>query len=117
LVGLISGLFNCLAAMPGPPVLIYYMSVPFDSVAAHASLLTFFLITSTLAMLSIALVGLIDKSALMLSIVALPAMLIGNQIGTLAFRRGSEVLHRRIAVASLGVVAFGSACKGFSELI
>src|SRR5258707_4808488 len=87
-VGLVSGLLNGLAAMPGPPVLIYYMFGPFDSVAARASLLTFFLITSILAMLSIALVGLIDKSVLTLSIVALPAMLIGNRIGTFAFRRG-----------------------------
>jgi uncharacterized membrane protein YfcA len=63
-VGLVSGLFNGLAAMPGPPVLIYDMFGPFDSVAARASLLTFFLITSIPAMLGIASVGLIDKSML-----------------------------------------------------
>jgi uncharacterized protein len=103
--------------MPGPPVLIYYMSGPFDPMAPRASLLTFFLITSILALLSIALVGLTDKSVLMLSVAALPGMLIGSQIGTFAFRRGSDALHRRIAVASLAMLAIGGAYQGVSELM
>lgn len=44
-------------------------------------------------------------------------MLTGNRLGGLAFHRGSDTLHRRISVASLGAIALASAVKGLSEPI
>ncbi|WP_454620318.1 sulfite exporter TauE/SafE family protein [Bradyrhizobium cenepequi] len=117
LVGLICGLFNGLAAMPGPPVVMYYMSGPFGRVATRASLMVFFLATSIAALISTALVGLLDERALLLSLLALPIMLAGTWIGEQAFRRGSDALHRQVSIASLGLIAIGSAIKGVSELM
>lgn len=117
LVGLASGVFNGLAAMPGPPVVVYYTSGPFGRMAARASMLVFFLATAIAALISVAMVGLLDWRSILLSLLGLPVMLAGTWIGELAFRRGSDALHRQVSIASLGLVALGSAIKGISELI
>ena len=116
-VGAVTGVFNGLAAMPGPPAVVYYMSGPFRAVTARASLLIFFLATSIAAFISIAMVGLATASVIWLSILALPVMYLGTWIGELGFRRGSERLHRRVSMASLGGVALLSAMKGVAELM
>lgn len=116
-VGLIAGTFNGLAAMPGPPVVVYYISGPFGRVAARASLLVFFLATSIAALASVAMVGLIDARTFWLSALAFPVMLVGTWIGERGFRRSTDVMHRQVSIASLGVIALGSAIKGISELI
>lgn len=115
--GLICGLFNGLAAMPGPPVVMYYAAGPFGRVASRASLLVFFLATSITALVSTILIGLFDIHALLLSLFALPILLIGTRIGEAAFHRGSDALHRRVSMASLGAVAVISAIKGINELL
>jgi hypothetical protein len=94
----------------------YYAAGPFGRVAAHASLLVFFLATSGVALISTAVLGLFDLRSCILSLIALPIMLAGSRLGRVAFHRGSDALHRRVSIASLGVVAIGSAIKGISEL-
>lgn len=116
-VGLVAGVFNGLAAMPGPPAVVYYMSGPFRAVAARASMLVFFLATSIAAFASIALVGLATPAVIWLSVLALPVMFLGTWIGELGFRRGTEALHRHVSIASLAAIALISAAKGFSELM
>jgi len=116
-VGLVAGLFNGLAAMPGPPAVVYYMSGPFRAVAARASLLMFFLATSIAAFASIVLVGLASSAVVWLALLGLPVMMLGTWIGEQGFRRGSERLHRRVSIASLAGVALLSAAKGIAELM
>jgi uncharacterized protein len=116
-VGVVAGVFNGLAAMPGPPAVVYYMSGPFCAVAARASLLVFFLATSISAFTSIAIFGLATASVVWLSILTLPVMFIGTWVGELGFRGSSEQLHRHVSIASLGGVALLSALKGISELM
>ncbi|NVN87269.1 MAG: sulfite exporter TauE/SafE family protein [Rhodopseudomonas sp.] len=116
-VGLIAGLFNGLAAMPGPPAVVYYMSGPFGRVAARASLLVLFLATSIAAFISETTVGLVGARVLWLAAIAWPVMLLGTMIGEYGFRRGSDALHRQVSIASLGLIALGSAIKGISELM
>lgn len=116
-VGAVAGVFNGLAAMPGPPAVVYYMSGPFRAAAARASLLIFFLVTSIAAFTSIVMVGLATANVVWLSLLALPVMLFGTWIGEFGFRRSSGRLHRRVSIASLGGVALLSALKGFAELM
>lgn len=116
-VGAVAGVFNGLAAMPGPPAVVYYMSGPFRAVAARASLLIFFLANSVAAFASIVMIGLATANVVWLSLLTLPVMFIGTWIGELGFRRGSDKLHRRVSIASLGGIALLSALKGISELM
>ena len=95
LVGLTAGVFNGLAAMPGPPAVIYYLSTPLSRAATRGSLLVFFFATSISAMVSITAVGLLDRQLLALSLIGLPVMMSATFVGELAFRHGSDSLHRR----------------------
>lgn len=115
-VGAVAGVFNGLAAMPGPPAVAYYMSGPFRAVAARASLLIFFLATSIAALASIAMIGLATANVVWLSILTLPVMFMGTWIGERGFHRGSDELHRRVSIACLGGIALLSALKGINEL-
>ena len=114
--GFLAGLFNGLAAMPGPPAVAYYMSVPLPRANVRASLMVFFLLTSVAAMASGLAIGLITAQTFCLSLLGLPMMWIGTQIGHIAFVRSNDAMHRRVSIVSLGVIALVSAAKGLNEL-
>lgn len=116
ITGFFSGLFNGLAAMPGPPVVAYYMSLPMPRQTARASLMVFFLMTSITATVSFVSVGMMTLHTVGLSLLGLPVMWLGTKVGELAFRHGSDALHRQTSIASLGVIALVSAVKGIGEL-
>lgn len=115
--GFLAGLFNGLAAMPGPPAVAYYMSVPLPRTTVRASLMVFFLLTSVAAMASGLAIGLITVQTLCLSVLALPVMWFGTRIGHMAFVRSNDAMHRRVSIVSLGLIALVSAAKGISELL
>ena len=116
-VGWTAGVFNGLAAMPGPPAVAYYMSAPLEPAAARASLLVFFLMTSITASIAALVVGLISVETVRLSLLGMPVMWIGTQIGEHFFSRGSGATHRKVSIISLGIIALISAIKGASELL
>lgn len=115
--GFLAGLFNGLAAMPGPPIVAYFMSTTLSAEAIRASLLVVFQITVWVAAASAAALGLITRQTLILAAAALPAFLIGNLIGARLFELGSEKTYRRIALACLVAMAIGSAVPAVRELL
>jgi len=114
--GFFAGVFNGLAAMPGPPAVAYYMSAPLPRATVRSSLMVFFLLTSVAAMASGIALGLITLQTFSLSLLGLPVMWIGTKIGHMAFIRGSDQMRRRVSIGSLGVIALVCAIKGLSEL-
>lgn len=116
MTGFFAGFFNGLAAMPGPPVVAYYMSVPLQRVTTRASLLVFFLMTSITASVILVATGLLNIHTAVLSLLGLPVMWIGTRIGEMAFTRGSDAMHRHVSIVSLGIISLVSAAKGISEL-
>jgi uncharacterized membrane protein YfcA len=116
-VGIAGGLFNGLAAMPGPPVIAFYMSSPVSRVAMRASLNVFFLANSVIALASALALNLVSWEIALYTLLALPVMFLGQRIGLRYFHRGSDRIHRTIAVACLAAIALGAAIKGLSELL
>lgn len=116
-VGFVAGIFNGLAAMPGPPAVAYYMSIPMSREGARSSLIVFFLMTSIIAMAASLSVGLITIEVITLSLIGLPAVWAGTRLGELGFRYGSAQLHRRLSITTLGVLSLISAIKGLEELL
>ena len=114
--GFLAGLFNGLAAMPGPPAVAYYMSVPLPRATMRSSLIVFFMLTSVAAMASGLAIGLVTVQTMCLSLLGLPVLWIGTRIGHMAFIRSSDPIHRRVSIVSLGLIALVSAAKGVSEL-
>jgi uncharacterized membrane protein YfcA len=113
--GALAGLFNGLAAMPGPPALAYYLATPLSTVQVRASLMVFFLFASTLSFTSLVLIGAVGGRELLLVLAGMPLMLGGSRIGAALFRRAGGA-HRGISLATLAVVALVTAARGLSGL-
>jgi uncharacterized membrane protein YfcA len=117
LIGGLAGLSSGLAAMPGPPVIAYYLSAPLDRATVRASLLMFFLGSSIISAATATWLGLVDLGALALAVLALPPMFVGTRVGLRLTQVGSEAAHRRIAIACLAAIAVATAAKGIGDLI
>ena len=74
--------------------------------------MSFFTISSLVALLSYAWAGMVGMSALWQFLMAFPAMLIGERIGLMLFRHFGNAVYRRVAIAvllSVGVVTLAKA--------
>ncbi|PLW81731.1 sulfite exporter TauE/SafE family protein [Kineobactrum sediminis] len=105
--GLAAGLLNGAFAIPGPPVVIYAMATEREPYRARALLITFFLFSSVVALISFSVAGFVSARSPWLFMLALPSMLIGDKIGYLLFRRYGGTLYRRVAL--LVLLAVGAA--------
>lgn len=115
--GLLAGLFNGLAAMPGPPVVAYFMATPLNREAIRASLLVFFQFTAWIGVASAIAIGLLTADLLLPAAIGLPAFWIGNRVGLAIFARGSDAGYRRIALACLVAMALTSAVPAVRALV
>ena len=99
--GLISGLMNGAFAIPGPPVIIYAMATQPDGRRSRSLLMTFFLFSSLLALLSYGIAGFITPASPWLFLLAFPAMYLGDKLGYALFRRYGSTFYRRVALGML----------------
>jgi uncharacterized membrane protein YfcA len=101
LVGVISGVMNGVAAMSGPPIVAYLMALPHSATVVRATSLVFFTFTAIVAMVPLAVAGLIDGQVLLFSTLAWPVLLVGSRMGAWAFHRAKPHHHRRISLTIL----------------
>ncbi len=117
LIGLSAGMFNGLAAMPGPPAVAYYMACPLRPKSVRASLLVFFAITSFAAAASLLVTGLLQTETALLTIGGLPIMFIGTWLGERLFEKSAGRMHRLISLLLLAVIAVLSGSNALIELL
>jgi uncharacterized membrane protein YfcA len=117
LIGLSAGMFNGLAAMPGPPAVAYYMAFPLRPNAIRASLLVFFAITSLAAAASLLITGLLEAETALLTVGGLPIMFFGTWLGECLFKRSVGRTHRTISLLLLAVIAVLSGSNALIELL
>jgi uncharacterized membrane protein YfcA len=108
LAGLASGLLNGAFAIPGPPVIVYAMATEPMPERVRALLLAYFTLCALMALVSYAGAGLVNLHSLWLFLLAFPAMVIGDRVGTELFRRYGSDLHRRVAVLTLFVIGLAA---------
>jgi hypothetical protein len=113
LVGVISGMMNGVAAMSGPPVVAYLMALPHSATVVCATSLVFFTFTAIVAMVPLAVAGLIDRETLLFALLAWPALLVGTWVGAWAFHRTKSHYHRRIALTMLSGLALILIARAF----
>ena len=114
-VGLLAGLFNGIAAMPGPPVVAYYLASPLNSTVTRASLVTFFTATAAVGLVSVLVAGLLTARESLMIAIGLPVMLAGTFVGEALFeRRGGH--HRTASLVILATIAVISGLQGWSHL-
>jgi uncharacterized membrane protein YfcA len=104
-VGAVCGLMNGVAAMPGPPVVVYFLALDRPARVTRASAAVFFVLTAATAIVPLTWKGLATRETMIWSLTALPALLGGQWIGGIGFRRSPAALHRLVALIALSMLS------------
>lgn len=111
LTGAASGLLTGFAGMPGPPVVPYYLGRAIPPTVARASMMVIFLATSLAGCVSALALRVATLREFALGALLLPAVLIGNRIGAMAFGRVSPNAWRGFTGLVLGGAALGAVIR------
>ena len=102
--GLLSGLMNGALAIPGPPMIIYAMLTEFEPRRSRALLMTFFMISAFLALVSYAVAGMVNLQTLGYFALAFPMLYLGDKLGATLFLRFGDAFYRRAALFGLAAI-------------
>lgn len=105
LVGAVSGVMNGMAAMAGPAAVVYFLALHHPPKVMRASSISYFVLTAVASIIPLTWQGLATRETTLWAALALPALLIGQWIGTQGFHRASATTHRRVALITLSVLA------------
>jgi uncharacterized protein len=107
-IGALSGFCSGLAQTGGPPIVGYWLGRPVASRIARASIVLFFGASDFFSVVSYAASGLINRDAILFSLLVGPIYAAGIGCGTLLFGRASEAVFRGICYALIAAaVLFG----------
>lgn len=109
--GIASGVLTGYAAMPGPPVVPFYLRGAYEPSAARASMLMVFMATAIAGALSALLAGLVEMRLVILALALFPAILVGNWLGGHAFGRIKPAIWRACVGLILGIAAASAAAR------
>jgi uncharacterized membrane protein YfcA len=109
--GVVAGLFNGLAGMPGPPVIAFYLASPIGTRVARASMIVFFLATSVFALIPLAALGMIGWPIAIAALAGFPAVWIGSWLGAHLYHRSSDERYRMVALSLLVATALLAATR------
>jgi uncharacterized membrane protein YfcA len=103
--GLAAGILGGASAMPGPPVIAYFMARKVTPSVGRASMNLIFMATSIFALAINAASGSIEHGALALAALCTPAMIVGTAAGSWGFQFCNAALYRRVGLGALTVIA------------
>lgn len=102
--GAVSGLMNGAFAIPGPPVIVYAMACIPEPANSRGFLMAFFMVSSLISLITFTVSGLVTLVPFSLLLLLMPAMFVGDRLGTWLFARIGGQAYRPVALAlSLGV--------------
>jgi uncharacterized protein len=108
LTGIASGLLTGFAAMPGPPVIPYYLRQPIAPAIARASMMLVFFLTAIAGSVAAWAMGRAGWHDLLLAGLLYAPMWLGNHLGGRAFGRIAPPLWRSGVALVLGVAALSA---------
>ena len=100
-VGAFSGVLMASTSLGNPPVMVYLLSDPDEAATNRANFTGYFAVTLVALIAMMAVGGLISRTAVWTAAVLLPVFMAGAFVGSLLFRKSSETLYRRVALAVL----------------
>jgi uncharacterized membrane protein YfcA len=107
-IGALSGFCSGLAQTGGPPIVGYWLGRPVASRIGRANIVLFFGASDFFSVVSYAASGLINRDAILFSLLVGPIYAAGIGCGTLLFGRASEAVFRGICYALIAAaVIFG----------
>lgn len=107
-IGCISGFFNGMAQVGGPPLVLYWLRDAGKIVTMRASIILLFAISSVITAASYFAGGLFSRAILGLVVAIGPAYGIGLWLGSHMFGLASETAFRRICYALIAMAALVS---------
>lgn len=111
LTGLSAGVLTGFAAMPGPPVVPYYVGRNIPRETAKASMIGVFGVAALAGIGSGAAIGILEWRTLVLGVALFPLVMLGNWIGSLAFGKVSDRLWRSFVAIVLAAAAVAALIK------
>jgi uncharacterized membrane protein YfcA len=115
--GVFSGVANGLAAMSGPPVIVYFLASETDRVRTRSSMITYFPLAALVALAPSWYAGMVGPAPALGAAIGLPLMILGGWIGAALFRRYGQTAYRPVAIASLAITAAASIARGLGGLL
>jgi uncharacterized membrane protein YfcA len=116
-VGLVSGLFNGLAAMPGPPVVAYCLGLRLPPVRARATLIVYFMATSILGLAGAWLTGLVGRQEWLSAAIAFPLLYGGSGLGAALFRKAGPTLYQTLALTTLSMLTVIVTLRALADIL
>ncbi|AWW73348.1 hypothetical protein CD351_02780 [Erythrobacter sp. KY5] len=110
-VGISAGLLTGFAAMPGPPVVPYFVGRDIPRMTAKASMIGIFGLAALAGIGSGAAIGVLEWRTIALGLVLFPLVLLGNWVGSLAFGKVSDPVWRACVGVVLGAAALAALIK------
>jgi len=111
--GIASGILTGFAAMPGPPVVPYYLRQPIPPAEARASMMLVFFATAIAGSLSSIALGIASWRLACLAAILFIPMLAGNWLGARSFGKVPDRLWRMFVAAILGLAAISAVLRLF----
>lgn len=109
--GLISGVLTGFAAMPGPPVVPFYLRRAFDPRTSRASMLLIFFLTAIAGTLAALWVGIATWKLFLLALLLFPPMWLGNRLGGRHFGSVPPHVWQTMVALVLGVAAVSALAR------
>ncbi|MEM6585506.1 MAG: TSUP family transporter, partial [Pseudomonadota bacterium] len=111
--GLSAGVLTGFAAMPGPPVVPYYVGRAIPRTVAKASMVCIFGIAALAGIGAGAAIGVLTMQLVVLGLALFPLVLLGNWLGSLAFGKVSDRVWRAFVGVVLGAAAIAALSRLF----
>jgi uncharacterized membrane protein YfcA len=112
--GIASGILSGFAAMPGPPVVPFYLRQPIPPKEARASMMLVFFATAIAGTISAFALGLANGRLLWLSLLLFPSVLVGNWLGAKSFGKVPPSLWRSFVAGILGLAGISALIRLFN---
>jgi uncharacterized protein len=109
--GISSGFLTGFAAMPGPPVVPFYLRQQITPVEARASMMLIFFATAIAGTLALLASEMADLGTLLLAALLFLPMMLGNSLGARLFGRVPEPLWRSAVGAVLGLAGVAAVVR------
>lgn len=109
--GFASGILTGFAAMPGPPVVPFYLRRSLDPRVARASMLLIFFGTAIAGTLAALWVGIATWKLLLIALLLFPPMWLGNRVGASHFGRVPPHIWQAMVAVVLGVAAVSAVVR------
>jgi uncharacterized protein len=109
--GIASGILTGFAAMPGPPVVPYYLRQPIPPAEARASMMLVFFATAIAGTISSFALGIASWKLVWLSLILFPAVLLGNWLGAKSFGKVPASLWRTFVAVVLGIAGLSAVVR------